>query len=240
VPAKPGPLRPHEERLNFARQALAEPPPGTPALGDSFLIITEGEVTERLYFESIRQALKLNAVTVRVIHPECTDAEGLVRAAMEERDKISESRKNTSNREITSYDHVWVLFDTDVPVRQGQLAPALELAKAQNIHVGHSSPCVEIWLLLHFRDRPGALDSQALEHLLGEVWGQHYDKSLETFVRLWPILRANISAAVSRANQIRKYHQEADTKFPANPSTELDLLMHALNASVQPKLRIIH
>ena len=65
MPAKPGPLRPHEARQNYNRRTPTQPPPGEPALGDSFLIVTEGEVTERLYFESVRTALQLHPVTVR-------------------------------------------------------------------------------------------------------------------------------------------------------------------------------
>lgn len=45
--AKPGPLRPHEVRQSYARPMPQEPVPGEPRLGDSFLIVTEGEVTER-------------------------------------------------------------------------------------------------------------------------------------------------------------------------------------------------
>ena len=40
MPAKPGPLRSHEERLAYARTRPKEPPPGQPALGDSFLVVT--------------------------------------------------------------------------------------------------------------------------------------------------------------------------------------------------------
>ncbi|MEI6396124.1 MAG: hypothetical protein WCT12_34090, partial [Verrucomicrobiota bacterium] len=86
MPAKPGHPRPHEERRTYARRPPVEPLPGEPELGDSFLIITEGEVTERMYFEALREALLVNPVTVRIVHPSCTDAEGLVRAAVEERD----------------------------------------------------------------------------------------------------------------------------------------------------------
>ncbi len=120
MPAKPGHPRPHEERRTYARRPPFEPPPGEPELGDSFLIITEGEVTERMYFEGLREALLVNPVTVRVVHPSCTDAEGLVRAAVEERDAPvgRRDRCQAGNRDVSRYDHVWVLFDTDVPARQ--------------------------------------------------------------------------------------------------------------------------
>jgi len=242
--AKSGPLRPHEERLNYARREPRQPPPGEPSLGDSFLIVTEGEVTEKMYFESVRAALKLNHVTVRVVHPQCTDAEGLVRAAMSmyesDNDGKRHARAARGNRDVKIFDHVWVLFDTDICARQGQLAPALALAKQEGIHIGHSTPCVELWLLLHFRDRPGPLlTSEEAERAVGAAWGQHYDKSAETFLNLWPALKPYIPAAVHRAYQARKFHEDAATAFPPNPSTELDLLVRALDASVRPELRIV-
>jgi hypothetical protein len=213
-------------------------------MGDSFLIVTEGEVTEKLYFESVRTALQLTPVTVRVVHPNCTDAEGLVRAAMlmYERDREGNrlARGAAGNRDVKVFDHVWVLFDTDVPRRQRQLGPAMELARRENIHIGHSTPSVEIWLLLHFRDRPGPmLNSTAAERAVGAEWGHHYDKKKKTFQKLWPDLRPNISAAVERGRQVRDYHHKAGSDFPQNPSTQLDLLVRALDASVQPHLSII-
>jgi hypothetical protein len=102
-----------------------QPPPGEPSLGDSFLIVTEGEVTEKLYFESVRATLQLNPVTVHVVHPHYTDAEGLVRAAMDmyelDRDGKRLARAASGNRAVKIFDHVWVLFDTDVSARQNQL-----------------------------------------------------------------------------------------------------------------------
>jgi hypothetical protein len=243
MPAKPGPLRPHEERPSYARRHYAEPPPGEPTLGDTFLIVTEGEVTERLYFESLTAELQMGQAKVQVVHPACTDAVGLVRAAMGFYERDSKGRRvaknHASNRDIEVYDQVWVLFDTDVPARQGQLGPALELARSEDIHVGRSTPCVELWLLLHFRDRPGPLrDSIEAERAVEREWGKQYDKSHPTFRQLWPRLRPNLTVAVSRAVATRRYHADANSSFPPNPSTELDLLVRALNASVQPKMRI--
>ena len=242
MPAKPGPLRPHEERLAYARTQPKEPPPGQPALGDSFLVVTEGEVTERMYFESIQKTLQIPPLTVRVIHPPCTDAVGLVRAAMRERDAAHERRDQglAGRREVSRYDHVWVLFDTDIAQLHRHLGPALQLARKEDIHVAHSTPSIEFWLLLHFRFTTALLlNSDAAEHAVGEAWGQHYDKRQQTFPNLWPVLKPNIPAAVNRAVEVRRYHKDGGTTSPANPSTKVDLLVRALDASVQPPLRIL-
>jgi hypothetical protein len=213
-------------------------------LGDSFLIVTEGEVTEKLYFESVRAGLQLNPVTVHVVHPRCTDAAGLVRATMSmyelDKDGHRLAREATGNRDVRIFDHVWVLFDTDISTKQHQLGPALELARKERIHIGHSTPSVEVWVLLHFRDRPGPLlNSDVAGRAVGVAWGQHYDKSAATFRKLWHAIKPNIPVAVNRAAQVREYHSSAGTEFPPNPSTELDLLVRALNASVRQELRII-
>ena len=242
MPAKPGPLRPHEERQRYRRVESLPDIPGRPALGDSFLIVTEGEVTEKMYFEALREKLELGAATVHVLHPGCTDAESLVQAAVRLRDEppLRRSRGELGNREVEKFDHVWVVFDTDVPQRQGQLNPALQLARSEGINVALSTPCVELWLLLHFRDRPGPfLDSHAAEQAVTEAWGETYEKSKSTFQRLWPRLSRQIAQAVRRAGQIRQYHAVSGAPFPPNPSTDMDLLVLAMNAAVQPRLKII-
>ena len=242
MPAKPGPLRPHEERRSYKRAESLPDVPGRPDLGDSFLIVTEGEATEKLYFESLRARLRLKAATVRVVHPGCTDAVGLVQAAVHLRDEPPQrrSRGELGNRDIEKFDHVWVVFDTDIPNRQDQLAPALELARSEGIKAALSTPSVELWLLLHFRDRPGAfLDSDAAERAVAKAWGQRYDKSENTFRLLWPRLSLEIAQAVHRAGQTRQFHKASGASFPPNPSTDADLLVLAMNAAVQAHLRII-
>jgi hypothetical protein len=148
------------------------------------IIISEGEVTERWYFEKLRAMLQLSAAHVQVVHPPCTDAEGLVRAAIAARDNPAIRRKKSEVgiREVVNYDHVWVIFDTDVPQHQNQLGPALDLARAGKINVALSTPSVEFWLLLHFRFTTGPLlDCARAGDALGSAWGHHYDKHKITF-----------------------------------------------------------
>jgi hypothetical protein len=95
--------------------------PGQPELGDSFLIVTEGEVTEKLYFELLRKTLGFSRETVQVVHPDYTDAVGLVKSAIDFRNQQSQrtTGHKLGNRKVGGFDHVWVVFDTDVPHREG-------------------------------------------------------------------------------------------------------------------------
>ncbi len=238
MPAKPGPLRPHETPRRYQRPQIASPPPGEPAVGDSFLIVTEGKVTEFKYLEQFRKRLKARA---RVIHSGRTDALGLVRAAVAERDAIrNDTQAGNQWSRAESWDHVWVVFDSNVSAREGQLTPALSLARSENVHVALSTPCFEFWLLLHFRRTTGPLlEDRDANTSLQEAWGRPYDKSKMTFDRLCPDLVAKIPAAVANADAVRQHHKNASSSDPANPSTEVDKLIWALNDSVRPEFRLL-
>lgn len=238
MPAKPGPLRPHEQRTSYARRPALQPPPGDPSIGDSFLLVTEGEVTEPAYFKNLRQLLKIGPLTI--FHPPCTHALGLVEAAISERD--NRAKAAASGRrcpEFEDYDHIWVLFDTDTAATEHQLEPALNLARKENIHIGSSTPCVEYWLLLHFEFTTRTLlNSREASEAISRAWTQPYAKDHKSFPKLWEALKPNIPHAVNRASEVRAHHLAVASEFPPNPATELDLLVRALNASVRPELRI--
>jgi len=208
----------------------------------AFLSSRREKLPRKCILSRFRAKLRLEAATVHVIHPGFTDALNLVEAAITLKEEPHQrlARGELGNRDVEGFDHVWVVFDADVPHRQRQLAPAFDLARYNGIEVALSTPSVELWLLLHFRDRPGPfLDSQAAERALREAWGQTYDKSEATFLRLWQSLSPQIARAVQRASQIRQYHEASGASFPPNPSTDADLLVLAMNAAVQPHLRII-
>ena len=106
MPAKPGPLRPHEQR--YPRAHPLPDLPGKPAFGDSFLIVAEGQVTEKLYFELLRKKLGLTTATVKVVHPDYTDAIGLVKSAIDIREQRRQCQAGhkLGNREVGGFDHV--------------------------------------------------------------------------------------------------------------------------------------
>ena len=46
------------------------------------------------------------------------------------------------------------------------------------------------------------------------------------------VTKANVAAAVKAAARVREHHKAVGTPFPENPSTNVDLLINAINDAV--------
>lgn len=202
--------------------------------GDSFLIVTEGTVTEPGYFRLLRDDLKLSMVDIHIVpgdksHPLKVIATA-VRLAEERKAKMTEQRENQSFSEI-SFDHVWAVIDADVPVKEGTWEKVKQAAAAGNIHLAHSMPCIEYWLLLHQNYMTASLTNGTAAKAALKSAGfdcstsKKARVSLPKLIPLWP-------QAVAHADRVRKHHKKGRTPEPANPSTDVDLLVQALDDSV--------
>ena len=124
--------------------------PQSPASGDTFLIVVEGEATELRYLKAVRSRLGLKAAAVHVSHGKHTDPVGIVRDAVLRRDEQLELAGGSFP--AAAYDQTWVVFDREVHghPRRRQVPAALRLAEQEKIFVGLSIPSFEYWLLLHY------------------------------------------------------------------------------------------
>jgi len=206
--------------------ALAKP-------GDTFLIVTEGTVTETVYFEFLIRDLQLQAITVLVIPGWASDPCHVIDTAAK---KVSDHRRRSTKGllamdEPQRFDHVWAVIDTDVAVRTGKWNNVKQRAESKKIRLAHSTPCFEYWLLLHLQDttRGDLVNGDAAKNVVKKELGRDYSTNEETarkvlpdFIPFWP-------EAARRAQRVRRHHADAATPDPANPSTEMDLLVRALN-----------
>lgn len=138
--------------MSLARRAALPTKVGTAKPGDAFLIVTEGTVTEPVYFELLRTDLQLPVVRVKVVPGDASDPRHVIRTA--EREAKQQVRLGKQGRlgidEPSKFDHVWAVIDTDVAVRNGIWNDVRQLAVARKVTLAHSTPCFEFWLLLHF------------------------------------------------------------------------------------------
>lgn len=211
--------------------------------GDAFLIVTEGTVTEPVYFAALLAKLEISRATVKVMPGWASDPRHVIETARSEAERQSERarRDELGNREPASFDHVWAVIDTDVAVRNGLWNDVAQLAAARNVMLAHSTPCFEFWLLLHLvehattrGDLPdGASAKSAVKEKLGRDYSTNAEtarEAIDSFIEQWP-------RAVAHAAQVRQQHEAAGTPLPANPSTEVDRLARALNGSAPAHLR---
>ena len=223
------------KRLAVAATALAKP-------GDAFLIVTEGTVTEPIYFDLLLRDLQLSVVRVKVQPGDASDPRHVIRTAEREaKEQVRKAKKGVlSINEPAKFDHVWAVVDTDVAVRNHIWNDVHQLATATKVTLAHSTPCFEFWLLLHlvgFTTRADLVDGDAAKGAVKHALGRDYSTNEETakeaiagFLSKWP-------ESVGYAEQVRRHHRDAATPQPANPSTEVDRLVRAMNDSAPEHLR---
>jgi hypothetical protein len=127
-----------------------------------FLIVCEGEITEKDYFNCLRIKKKISSLRIRIVTggKDCrgTDPKTLVECAKRKRVEFLK-------QEGLDYDQTWCVFDCD---DHKTLDQAIDQANANGINHALSNPCFEIWCLLHFRMQTGYIERGKLQKLIAD------------------------------------------------------------------------
>ncbi|MCP1102038.1 hypothetical protein M2454_001741 [Aequitasia blattaphilus] len=131
-----------------------------------YLIVTDTEGTERCYFEGIRDSIKpelRDRLVIRVIE---TDTDKMISKCLELMEYDSQ------------YRIPWIVFDRDrVPTFDG----IIDKASRNDIQVGWSNPCFEIWLYAYLGKMPAIHESWTCGEKFGVAYkhatGQAYSKT---------------------------------------------------------------
>lgn len=227
--------------LSLERKAAEALRPASANPGDSFLIVTEGTVTEPVYFELLRECLQLSTVTVKVMPGKASDPRHVIQSAADEVKALARrvKRKKVAVTELESFDHVWAVIDTDVAVRQGFWNDVVQKARDLKVSLAQSTPCFEYWLLLHLAmtTRADLVDGDTAKMAFRDALGSDYSTNREITKAAFQGLMSALPAAIKNAQQVRKHHEAASSRSPANPSTDVDSLACAMNDSAPPHLR---
>lgn len=148
-------------------------------LGDSFLIVTEGTVTEPVYFEFLLRDLQLSVVRIRVQPGDASDPRHVIRCAEREaKEQVRKAKKGLLGiHEPSRFDHVWAVVDSDVAVRMGFWNDVEQLASSRKVGLAYSHPCFEYWILLHvagFTTRTDLVDGAAAKRAVRDGLGRDY------------------------------------------------------------------
>jgi hypothetical protein len=178
----------------------------TDAIKHDLLVFVEGEETEEQYLTHYRRLHRRN-VRVEIDPYRGPPAQLVQRAAAAK--KINERK---AKREGRAHDEVWCVFDVD---QHPNLSGAIDQARANGISLAISSPCLELWFLLHLQAQTGHINGDDVQALVQE--------RLQCGKRLsagaLKLLEDNFTIAKDRARQLETKHEGDETPFPGNPSS---------------------
>lgn len=142
-----------------------------------FILFCEGEKTEIEYFKAIGRTCTKTLIALEAhggVGVPYTIAEKAVERAKALGLAPKSRRKKDSYEE---HDQVWAVFDRDEHPR---FKEAVMKCEEQNVGVGRSNPCFELWLILHEQDYDRAEDRHAMQKLLAQLRSEYDPKGAKT------------------------------------------------------------
>lgn len=176
-------------------------------IGERFLIACEGE-SEKLYFEALRDTVRNPRVSVKIINEvHRSDPLQVVNKAKE--------LSAIKNKKSILFEYVWVVIDADVANR---FEKANESAIKLGIFVGHSNPCFELWLLLHYKYQTSSAVPEQTIRLLKEK-NSSYDKTNNKFFKNLVGDIEKVKTAIKNSKLLQSMHVQNGNMKQSNPST---------------------
>lgn len=175
------------------------------------LIAAEGKnKTEKTCFSNFENGKKSYNITYA--RGNNTDPLKLVKMLIKEIDELK--------LDLQDDDVAYCIFDTDVdPNKNKIIEEAIQLARKNNIKIITSSPCFELWFLLHYDYTTANMDSEEVIKRLKEYYPK-YEKN----INIYPDIIKEIDLAIDRAKKLEKYQTDNNRRIgtvEANPNTEV-------------------
>lgn len=182
------------------------------------LVVCEGKKTEPSYIKQLQHHVRNPRVHIEPLGPAGVPL-SVVETAIEKRRLADEEAKRQRDENLR-WDQVWAVFDID---DHPKVTEAKQLAIANDILLGVSNPCFELWALLHFADQRGHIERSKLraelqKHLPG------YDKEL-AFAKM----HAGYGDAVRRAQKLDDAATRA-SRPGRNPTTGVYVLTEVIRS----------
>lgn len=192
----------------------------------SYLIVTEGERTEPLYFNGLISRIKqhtcggiLEVLPHISIHGEGNSTTSLINKADE-----------YVNKSKILYQHVWIVFDKDDFL---DFDDAIQLAKEKGYHVAWSNQSFEYWIYLHFHYSDSALHRHEWNNKLDEIFKQYdlgdrtYQKNYENIYDLLNTYSSTYTAIKNAKRRLANFYKH-DAPSSCDPATTVHILVENL------------
>ncbi|MEU8009302.1 RloB family protein [Micromonospora parva] len=162
------------------------------------LIATNGESTERAYFNGLKQEAWVRPRVVVVA---------------ERGSPVNVVRGAARRRQRDDFDEAWAVCDVD----EFATEQAAREAVATDVRLAWSNPCFEVWLLLHYSNHTGFVENAKRARDLLREHNPAWDKTALDFANF----RDRIEDACRRADRL-------DPSPEGNPSTSVGQIIAAL------------
>lgn len=191
---------------------------------NSFLIVTEGERTEPLYFKGMAKRIEQKmGGNVRVVEMPLIEVEGGGCATS----KLIEKTDELVSRARILYQNVWVVFDKDdFPDFDKAIRQGLE----RGYKVAWSNQSFEYWLYLHFHYSDSALHRDEWCGKLNEIFAEYelgtgkYKKNEEKIYELVDTYDGVGNAIRNAKRRMSDFDWKQDNPSEYDPGTTVHIL----------------
>jgi hypothetical protein len=179
-----------------------------------YIIATEGECTEPIYFEAFREQNKQKNIFLTVLPTK--DGDSSPEKVLERLKKFVRAKVFDKNR-----DECWLVIDYDA-WGETKLNQVYSECRKNSFNLAVSNPCFELWLNFHQENPKSPKTCSDCGKELTKLLGK-YDKANYNVEKLLD----NLNKAISKAKQL---HQDENEMFPKEPGTHVYLLAEKLVA----------
>lgn len=211
-------------KLEERKRELRDPKP------NSFLIVSEGEKTEPLYFDGLAKLINDKYGDSISVEKPYISTQGKGKHAV----CLVEETSQIVSRSRLIYSQVWIVFDKD---DFQDFDEAITLAEARGFRAAWSNQSFEYWIYLHFYYSDSALHRddwvQKLTDLLkkSNICKDGYHKN-DPNVFQFATTFGSLKAAVAHAVRVEKTYKDKELPSRCDPCTKV----HHLILELRPYL----
>lgn len=186
-----------------------------------FILFCEGENTEPQYFDAFRLICKNALVDVEIV-PGVGVPMTIAEKAIERARSEGFGRFRRNKELFEKNDQIWAIFDRDA---HPNFNNAVNECEQNDIKVGRSNPCFELWLILHEQDYDAHQGRHQVQKLLGELRPEYNKKGAKA-----PDFQEMVTRVGEAEGRSKKQleDREKDGNPYGNPSTTVGLLTRAI------------
>jgi RloB-like protein len=173
------------------------------------MLFVEGSETEPGYFSHWYRLHRDRVVLKIAPHRNVTTPYELVEMAIQQR---AADIKDAKRGKGDTFDEYWCVFDVD---NHPHLEEALALADTEDINIALSNPCIELWLIIHFKSQTAYIERGTAEDKAKKILKCGKVLSIEALKQLI----INYEKAKSNALALDKKHERDVSSAHSNPSS---------------------